>query len=581
MPCSTVRAGAPRLRRGLAAAAVSVGLIAAPAPAPAATNSASVPALGARPYVRLFTEVKDCAAVLAANNLTGAALDAHLAELTRWYVHFNAQGGNRFTLGDGCQGRSPTTLASKLAAKGAWVSNYRNGSSTNQASLDAPINFDEAALLEAADPLSIGTFWAGDAAPNKKGGGGDAARLAAPMDGDDTVVRITSAAGVRPPGAAATWPFVASRGTGTRPGAHSANTRDFVSWIRLDDEIMQISAPPTASGGEVRLTVQRGLWGTRRSSHPSGTRAMSPVYIGSVGAGNADAGLAGTPQVNRTDLPLRYSLKIWQPGASGFIADRVRATLGPDLQGHNGLWLDLTSCVIYNQADAGGSPVWPWDDPTGAKMTPDRWGAHQQTKLSVLHQTFAGVRLIANNLGGNYSPCNESILATVPGGGVLEHWMKAEATNPTRWEQAMAAHHKAQASQWPALHWVRWSRDFDGDVARYKRFSYGSLLLGLRPGSTAYQYGGNFDLKRPDDLYFWDLGAPARTVTSTAQTKVADSALHRRDFSRGMVLVNPSGQTETFRLDRAYFDVSAGGVPRLVTSVTVRPGDAALLVRPL
>ncbi len=140
-----------RRRVGVALALTLVAALLAVAPTVGAGAAASS-FLGTKPYLRLFTQAGDCMQIINANNLMGSALTAKLDELTSYYVHFHSEGSNNFQLGKDCQGSSPTTFASKLAGRGAWVSNYRNGSFVSQANL-GQINFGEAADIETKAPL--------------------------------------------------------------------------------------------------------------------------------------------------------------------------------------------------------------------------------------------------------------------------------------------------------------------------------------------------------------------------------------------------------------------------------------------
>src|SRR5688572_6206142 len=98
-----------------------------------------------KPYLRLFTESNDCQAIRTANQLTGAQLDGRLTELTHWFVHFHSEGSNNWPFGAACRGTSSTTLAEKLAARGAVVTNYRNGSYVSQAN-QGQTNWGEAEM---------------------------------------------------------------------------------------------------------------------------------------------------------------------------------------------------------------------------------------------------------------------------------------------------------------------------------------------------------------------------------------------------------------------------------------------------
>jgi len=149
----------PRIRTCVAI--VMIATLAAPSTARAAAPDFD--ALRTRsPYVPLWTQVVACHRVEHVNGLTGDVSDRRLDALVRWFGHFNSQVSNRFLLGRDCIGSSTSTLATKLAARGVWVSTYRNGSSTSQSNPSANLNFYEAGDLEATAPLAIGTFLPGD-----------------------------------------------------------------------------------------------------------------------------------------------------------------------------------------------------------------------------------------------------------------------------------------------------------------------------------------------------------------------------------------------------------------------------------
>src|SRR5438105_3907450 len=272
-------------RRSLRLVALAIATLIGTAVLPVAQATASPDFSSLRrstPYVPLFTEADNCTENKTANNPAPAELDSRLGDLTRWFVHFHGEASAQLLLGDACRGASPTTLASKLAARGAWVSNYRNGSYVSQASSSQPLNFGEAADIETRAPLSIGTFWAGNAKPNVIGDDtAGAARLSQTVDAATTTLRVASAAVSRPTGAPTTWPFVNSRGTGLAAGAHSANTHDFVSWVRLDDEIAQIVADPVGQPvfgwddpQSTKLTAT--TWGAYQKTKLAGLRAALP-----------------------------------------------------------------------------------------------------------------------------------------------------------------------------------------------------------------------------------------------------------------------------------------------------------------
>jgi hypothetical protein len=231
------------------------------------------------PYVKMYTEVDRVEEARAVNHLPPAELNRKLDDLTRWYNHFHCEASRNFTMGDASADASGITLAAKLAKRGALVSNYRNGTYVSQANA-GDITSGEAAMLERTAPLAIGDWWPGPKDPYSGSDRDEAARLSVALESDETEVRLTSPARYKPGGAPDTWPYVPSRGAGADPGpVFSANTHDFVSWVRVEDEIMRVRGV-MANGAEIILIVDRGYFRTAKSRHASGQRVFSPIYIG-------------------------------------------------------------------------------------------------------------------------------------------------------------------------------------------------------------------------------------------------------------------------------------------------------------
>jgi hypothetical protein len=302
---------------------------------------------------------------------------------------------------------------------------------------------------------------------------------------------------------------------------------------------------------------------------------MAPTYIGNV---NGESSLNGTPSRNSASYPLRYGIKLWTPAGYSWIADRIQSTFGSGLQGFNTVWLDVSSCFQYNHADPNGNPVFGWYDPGSTKLSRDTYGAAQKAKLQGLRARFPGVRFTGNSLDMN-DTCSNDLLGNAYDGGVIEHYMKLDLG--ANWSKQIDLTFKAMANNWPAIFWVRWDYMMNGGVAAYKRFSYGNVLLAYRTTANRYQFGGTWNLAKPDDLFLWDLGAPQGTPASASELKVAGAELYRRDFANGIVLVNPSSSAVTYDLGGTFYDVSnedADGLPSAVRSITVGARDAAILL---
>jgi hypothetical protein len=305
--------------------------------------------------------------------------------------------------------------------------------------------------------------------------------------------------------------------------------------------------------------------------------------------------LAGSPPVDHPDKPLRYAIKTWLPEGQRWIAEQIRLTFGtgkpvPYLQGHNAVWLDITGCASYNTADAYGRPVNPWDDPHDTMLVSAQIAAYNVGKRAALdklfrHWGYPQLHWFANNLAASPTegdPCNRVIAEGGFAGCALENWLQRRAD----WELLMRQNFLVQANDWSAIYWAKWASPPDRpDLARYKRFTYGSLLLAYRHTATRFQYGGGFGLNRPDQLYFWDWGRPKGTPSSLEELPKLDcgsAAVHRRDFENGFVLVNTGPRPAICELGGPWFNVTETAVnqtPPVVSRVEIAPRDAAFLMK--
>ena len=545
-----------------------------------------------KPFVRLFnyfTPTPEEAEHL--NNLPKAEQERVIDELTSWYGLFHSH-----RLGFATKGRSETSLAAKLVQKGAVVSNYRNGSYTIG---------EETTLLEQALPHCIQTWWPGHKSPGSGGSNDPAARLKIDLTPIETEIRLTSPTAYKPALAPESWPYLPSRGAGAVVGnAHSSNTHDFVSWIKINNEIMRVRKVGFA-GDTIALTVDRGYFATEATEHKLGARVLSPMYVGSTSASTTDFKFAGSPAVDNPSKSLRHGLTYWKPEAVTWLAARVKAGLGggetpPGLQGYNAIWLDITSSTSYNTADAFGQPVVTWDDARDQLMTVTARADYQLQKVRKLKEELEkigvhGAKVIINNVaaGGRSAEAdaaqNKMLGDPVVDGGCLENWM----FSPNMWNGNMNQHFLIQQHNWPGVYLVYWERgrpDFPPE--QHLSFAYGAYLAGWRPTATHSFFGGNFKLKKPPELFFWNWGAPRSNPSSLEELlKQAARAegngsekpvIFRRDFENGIILVNPGPVTARCDLEQQYWDVldkDGHGRPRLVKSVSLKVGDAAFLMR--
>jgi hypothetical protein len=88
-------------------------------------------------------------------------------------------------------------------------------------------------------------------------------------------------------------------------------------------------------------------------------------------------------------------------------------------------------------------------------------------------------------------------------------------------------------------------------------------------------------MAQPPSLFFWNWGTPLSTATSVSGLAVPGTALYRRDFVNGTILVNPNNSTATLPLGSTHYDcvhLDKSGNPTAVSTATVPAHDAAFLL---
>jgi hypothetical protein len=135
----------------------------------------------------------------------------------------------------------------------------------------------------------------------------------------------------------------------------------------------------------------------------------------------------------------------------------------------------------------------------------------------------------------------------------------------------------------------------------YQLVRYSLALTLMRNGWAIYAIDGTGnDVIDPSNLSaypvfdeFWGgtlntagyLGAPLNNARGAEQSASWSQGVWRRDFDNGIVLANPSGNgTQTVSLGGTFWHLSGSQAPSIndgsaVTSVTIAPGDAVILLR--
>jgi len=98
------------------------------------------------------------------------------------------------------------------------------------------------------------------------------------------------------------------------------------------------------------------------------------------------------------------------------------------------------------------------------------------------------------------------------------------------------------------------------------RFGFGTVLLGTN-GTASYAFTPNYTSETWMPEYEYALGAPTAAETRDG------NGVHRRSFEKGLVLVNPTGSTQTVSFGGTY---SGSGLSN-ATGATMEPHSALIL----
>ena len=532
-----------------------------PKPNPPGTPQAGrAPKLLDRPYVPLMT-------LMGGGPLGHTPSDKELATIAKTYQFVNSHGGMvqpgdprrrvmAFWAGpsSGVDERGRTIGERiKTLSPGFTLSNYRNGSYVSQNCAN------EAAEVEAGFPLGIAVWNTGTS-------------LQEAVSADDTSILVSSAREI-PKGMPRVYPFKAS----TTQAEHSKSPHEYVAWLRLGDEIIRIDSVTVPASKTIRMEVRRGQWRTKATAHGIEERVLQPVYVGANrGIAAADGYLSGRPDTDAPQLGLRYALDQSDPGFHKWLGDKCAAIFS---EGYDVAWLDVSVSTWYNNANAYGTPVIPWNVVANRPMDSATYLQRQQIKLDALFRRFPGQQFFVNNVKGNcyFDHGRERRLLSGDGGhhpasgGSME--MYANTRDERAWQQvADMTLDFVLSGFWG----VAWSKG--GGGSRYRQFAYGTFLLAYEPDSRLL-FGAGFGgvSSRPDRVFYWNLGEPLQRFRRIDEGRHGEvEGVYCRDFTEGKVLVHPtSANAITVRLSREYYDPDSG---RPVREVRLAPFTAKILL---
>jgi len=440
------------------------------------------------------------------------------------------------------------------------ISNYRNGSYIAQF---CP---NEAEEVETRFPLGI-SIWNTSTTLQNAVGAEDTTIKVKKFPGE--VPQTPEVAGGRPD----YYPFKKS----TTDGEHTKTTKEYVAWVRLGDEILRIDDISATEDG-VEMQVQRGIWGTEAAAHEQGAMVYQPVYIGrNMGIDQGDSGLGGKPDDPSNQPGLRYGLMTFHPKMHEWLGEKAKMIFD---EGYDVCWLDVTVSTWYNNANAYGDQIQPWNIRKNQLLTQDDYREWQQEKNDALYAMFPDGKFWINNVKGSVYFDNGNDRYQLSGenghhpvdGGSMEMYANHRGNEPA-WIQTANMTLDFVTSDFNGVAWSKGRDDMD-----YRRFSYATYLLAYEPDADLYfaiGEGGGL-LSKPRDLFYYDLGQPTQSFKTIDEAEVKDG-LYARDFTNGKVVVNPGMEPQTLELDKPYIDSSTG---ETIEELSLRGNTAAVLLLP-
>lgn len=459
------------------------------------------------------------------------------------------------------------------------LTNYRNGSYTNQFAMD------EAGDVERKIPLAIAVHDTN-------------ARLVAPLGADDTTVLLH-----RPPGPVDQRVPLAQRPvapfkTSTTSAEFSADKREYVSWVRFGDEIMRIESVQATADERIELTVERGYWGTDATTHEPDALPLQPIYNGRIMPNGQEIMLSGVPDGNATgQLALRYVMMQQSQEYWAWLGDLIEEIFD---EGYNGPWFDTTTSSWIEHANAFGVPNRiPYDVDLQRPLDRETFREYQQAKIDALFDQYPKAELYANWFFPEHYFDNGHERLMFSGengykpisGGAIEQFANPDFMD---WFELMDMVIDMRDNDFRGVAWVKGM----GMSPQYQRFAYATYLLTFEKDGELF-YGHDPDpadpatpgmypdvprqdfqasVPDPPSFLYWNFGEPQQHFSHISEAELpGQSGVYSRDFACGRVLVNPDfAQTREVLLETRYYDVAS---ETWVDSVSVGPRTGHLLVR--
>lgn len=403
----------------------------------------------------------------------------------------------------------------------------------------------------------------------------------------------------------------------TGDGVDRRDRTKFCYWIQIGEEWMKVIAVDPISG---RAKVKRGFDGSKKAAHRANAVVLGPVYLGNRAKVSARDPLSWPGAPNR----LRYALDPKRPEAQAF---KARCVLETMRAGYDGAWWDTFEAKPHNLCDAVGRGIdFPWDLESGRPYDlvsmRDAMKAYTSNVRAIVRRELKREPVIAaNSVSPTYAKGGKELIKSPRGRDLLDAYCFEDSYlvvlpgprndgDPRRsgpppatfrrqigelWLRNVTNQADAAREQLPAICMTgpagylatRFNPSLP-DYADLLRYAYASFLLTVTAErSTAFglpllvQVGEG---RRPATAAPWPrilfapVGDPAQP-NEIEHLRVPGTWCFARVFTGGYAAVYAAKEGEPVELTPPPRLVDAEtGAP--VTSLRLRPGEAAILVRP-
>ena len=394
----------------------------------------------------------------------------------------------------------------------------------------------------------------------------------------------------------------------TVAGAESRGSRQYVTWIRVDDELMRIESFNAESG---EISVTRNFDGGNLQEHALNAGVFCPAYGVAPG---------GAPEWEPA-LGLTYHYDPAYPARWAHLFEELGEAVE---NGADGLWIDLVMDRGWREVDINGSELRSseesqspcWNFAAGRFYLKDELRKKNEEGVRVLQERFRakygrypllyGYGLAASRFeegGGGHKylllpteakprPLDGMGIEEFMGGYNMEEWLlwtRARKVSPPRkalypstapfrnWAENIRLLMRCAQSNLAAMPFTINAnpraaifQELDRKSRHdWELWAYCGYLLGVEKhdgkcstplGITMFSQEDHQRSVKLDPMYYWRIGEPLETLKPEdfEKYRVPGTEVFRRRFSHGLVLVNPATQRQELKLDREYYHPEAG-----------------------